>query len=51
MEPDGLSRESLVRAFADLSTAAEIVAVTVAEYVPRQVIAVRELLTSLPLPK
>lgn len=51
MEPDGLSRESLVRAFADLSHAADIVGVTVAEYVPRQVIAVRELLTSLPLPR
>ncbi|BCW58555.1 arginase family protein [Arthrobacter sp. StoSoilB20] len=51
MEPDGLSRASLIRAFADLSKAADIVGVTVAEYVPRQVIAVRELLASLPLPK
>lgn len=50
MEPDGLSRESLAKAFAELSNAADIVAVTVAEYVPRQVIAIRELLTSLPLP-
>lgn len=51
MEPNGLRREALVRAFTDLSDTTEIVAVTVAEYVPRQVIAVRELLNSLPLPK
>lgn len=51
MEPDGLSREALIRTVADLTTTAQLVGVTVAEYVPRQVIAVREILNALPLPK
>ncbi len=50
MEPDGLSRKALVRTIGDLADAADLVAVTVAEYVPRQVIAVSELLSALPLP-
>ncbi|MDQ0867302.1 arginase family protein [Arthrobacter globiformis] len=50
MEPNGLSRTALIRTLTELSQVADLVAVTVAEYVPRQVIAVRELLASLPLP-
>ncbi|BCW58612.1 arginase family protein [Arthrobacter sp. StoSoilB20] len=51
MEPGGLSREALIRTVTDLTTTAELVGVTVAEYVPRQVIAVQEILNALPLPK
>jgi arginase len=50
MEPGGLSREALIRTITDLTTAAELVGVTIAEYVPRQVIAVQEILKALPLP-
>ncbi|MEV7136258.1 arginase family protein [Arthrobacter sp. NPDC093128] len=50
-EPNGLSREALVRTITDLANAAELVGVSIAEYVPRQVIALRELLNSLPLPQ
>jgi arginase len=51
MEPNGLSRAALTRTITDLANTVELVAITVAEYVPRQVIAVSELLNTLPLPK
>ncbi len=49
MEPNGLSRQALVRALHDVSATMDVVALTVAEYVPRQAIAMRRLLSQLPL--
>ncbi|MEV5842309.1 arginase family protein [Streptomyces sp. NPDC051985] len=49
MEPDGLSREAVLRTINDVAGVADVVGITVAEYLPRQVIAMRELLSRLPL--
>jgi arginase len=49
MEPNGLTRTALVRALHDVSEAVDVVAITVAEYLPRQVIAMRNLLRQLPI--
>ncbi|HWH26399.1 MAG TPA: arginase family protein [Pseudolysinimonas sp.] len=48
-EPTGLSRDVVTRIMADAGRRADVVAVSVAEYLPRQVIAVREFLRTLPL--
>jgi arginase len=49
MEPGGLTREALLRTLQDVSAVADVVAITVAEYLPRQVIAMQNLLGQLPL--
>lgn len=49
MEPGGLTRQALVRALRDVSGVADVVALTVAEFLPRQVIAMQNLLRQLPL--
>jgi len=49
MEPQGLTRAAIARALKDTAAAADVVAITVAEYFPRQVIAMQRLLTQLPL--
>ncbi len=48
-EPSGLTTGQVRRLIADLDGAADVVGITVAEYVPRQVLAVGELLEGLPL--
>ncbi|MBD8605421.1 arginase family protein [Aeromicrobium sp. CFBP 8757] len=48
-EPGGLSIEQVVRLVGDVSQAAEVVGLTVAEYIPRQAIIMRDLLARLPL--
>ncbi|MFG2730415.1 arginase family protein [Streptomyces canus] len=49
MEPGGLSSEAVVRLLNDVAGVADVVGMTVAEYVPRQVIALRNMLGALPL--
>jgi arginase len=49
MEPGGLTRAALVRALHDVAAVADVVGLTVAEYVPRQAIAMQSLLSALPL--
>lgn len=49
MEPEGLTRAALLRALQNTSAVADVVAITVAEYLPRQVIAMQRVLTQLPL--
>jgi arginase len=49
MEPGGLTQAALVRALQDISAAMDVVAITVAEYLPRQVVAMQSLLRQLPL--
>jgi arginase len=49
MEPDGLSRRDVARIVRDLAEVGDVVGFTVAEYIPRQVIAIRELLAGMPL--
>lgn len=50
MEPDGLSRESVAKTIAALHGAADVVALTVAEYVPRQVLALQDMLGKIEFP-
>lgn len=50
MEPEGLTRDSVVRIIGALHEAADVVAVTVAEYVPRQALALQELLARIEFP-
>ncbi len=47
--PGGLSREQVRRVVADLASAADVVGFTVAEFIPRDVLAVQGLLEGLPL--
>lgn len=47
--PDGLSSVQVSRIIADVSAAAEVVGLTVAEYVPRQVLQLRQMLSGMPL--
>lgn len=47
--PDGLTREAVVGILGGVAEIAEVVGITVAEYVPRQVIALQQLLLRLPL--
>ncbi|GAA2026717.1 arginase family protein [Agromyces tropicus] len=49
VEPDGLTTTDVRRIMTDLGSRADVVAVTVAEYVPRQVIRMQRLLDGLPL--
>ena len=48
-EPDGLTSSQVRRVITDIQGAAEIVGLTIAEYIPRQVMAVLRLLNGLPL--
>ena len=48
-EPDGLTGAQVRRITADLDAAADVVAVTVAEFIPRQVIHLRQLVAGFPL--
>lgn len=48
-DPDGMSIEAVVRTIADIGKHAEIVGLTIAEPMPREVIKLRNLLHSLPL--
>lgn len=49
MEPNGLSSHALIRLVSDIAASADVVGLTIAEYLPRQVIALREILHRLPL--
>jgi arginase len=49
MEPNGLTREAVVNTLQQVAHVGEVVALTVAEYVPRQAIAMQNLLAKLPL--
>jgi len=48
-EPDGLTGVQARRIVADLDAAVDVVAFTVAEFIPRQVISLQQLLTGFPL--
>lgn len=48
-EPGGLSPDTIAQIFELLSSRAEVVGVSVAEYVPRQAMAIHDLLSKLPL--
>jgi arginase len=50
MEPQGLSRDSVAKTIAALHGAADVVALTVAEYLPRQVLALQDLLGKIDFP-
>ncbi|GAA3704828.1 arginase family protein [Arthrobacter ginkgonis] len=50
MEPGGLTRDAVVRIIGALHETADVVAVTIAEYVPRQAIALQELLGKIKFP-
>ncbi|MDQ0618214.1 arginase family protein [Arthrobacter globiformis] len=50
MEPQGLSRDSVAKTIAALHGAADVVALTVAEYLPRQVLALQDLLGKIEFP-
>ncbi|MFZ2526865.1 MAG: arginase family protein [Rhodococcus sp. (in: high G+C Gram-positive bacteria)] len=49
MEPDGLTTEQVRRLITDVARSAEVVGFTIAEYIPRQVLAVERLTAGLPL--
>jgi arginase len=49
MEPKGLTRETVVETLRRLAEIGDVVGLTVAEYVPRQAIALQQLLARLPL--
>lgn len=48
-EPDGLDRQELIDLLADVAEVVDLVGVTVAEYVPRDALVLRNLLRRLPL--
>jgi len=48
-EPDGLTSSQVRRVIADIQGVADVVGLTIAEYIPRQVMAVQRLLNDLPL--
>jgi arginase len=48
-EPGGLTSEQVRRLVSDIDTTADVVGFTIAEYVPRQVIALQRLVWGLPL--
>lgn len=48
-DPDGLTRAAALDITQKVSQTSEVVALTVAEYVPRQAIAMQQLLSKLPL--
>ena len=47
-EPGGLSREQVRRVIADVSTVSDVVGLTIAEFIPRDVLAIQGLLRGLP---
>lgn len=49
MEAGGLSRSAVVRLMNDLADSHDVVAITIAEYLPRQVIAIHQMLQGMPL--
>lgn len=49
IEPDGLTTADVRRIAAELESAADVVAVTIAEYLPRQVMRMQRLLSGMPL--
>ncbi|MBT8163162.1 MULTISPECIES: arginase family protein [Arthrobacter] len=50
MEPDGLTRDSVAKTIAALNGEADVVALTVAEYLPRQVLALQDLVGKIEFP-
>ena len=50
MEPDGLTRDSVAKTIAALHGEADVVALTVAEYLPRQVLALQDLVGKIDFP-
>ncbi|HKU31327.1 MAG TPA: arginase family protein [Arthrobacter sp.] len=50
MEPQGLSRDAVAKTIAALNGEADVVALTVAEYIPRQVLALKDLLGKIEFP-
>ena len=50
MEPQGLTRDSVAKTIGALHGAADVVALTVAEYIPRQVLALQDLLGKIDFP-
>lgn len=48
-EPDGLTSTQVRRLIDDISGAAEVVGFTIAEYIPRQVMAMQRLAAGMPL--
>jgi arginase len=49
MEPNGLTRDTVISTLHQIAQVGDVVALTVAEYVPRQTIATQDLLARLPL--
>ncbi|WP_437773399.1 arginase family protein [Arthrobacter sp. KNU40] len=50
MEPQGLTRDSVIKTIGALHGTADVVGLTVAEYIPRQVLALQELLAKIEFP-
>ena len=48
-EPDGLTGEQVRRIIADLEAASDVVGLTIAEYIPRQVMQLQQVLRGMPL--
>jgi arginase len=48
-EPDGLTSQEVRRLVADVNTTFEVVGLTIAEFVPRQVIRLQQMLCNFPL--
>jgi arginase len=48
-EPDGLTSAQTRRVVADLTTAADVVGLTIAEFIPRQVMQLQQILSGFPL--
>jgi hypothetical protein len=49
-EPDGLTGAQVRRIIADIHTAADVVGITIAEFIPRHVMHLQQLVTGFPLP-
>ncbi len=50
-EPDGLTSDQVRRLVADLQATADVVGLTIAEYIPRQAIRLQQILDGFPLPE
>jgi arginase len=50
MEPQGLTRDAVTRTIGALNAAADVVAFTIAEFFPRQVLALQDLLGKIEFP-
>jgi arginase len=48
-EPDGLTSDEVRRLVADVSAVADVVGLTIAEFIPRQVIRLQQVLRNFPL--